>query len=55
MDYLAKRDSAWMGKIYEFLGLTVGCLTSETKDEERKKYIIVMLFMELIMNSHSII
>ena len=36
-DYLAKRDSAWMGKIYEFLGLTVGCLTSETKDEERKK------------------
>src|SRR6056300_1122229 len=36
-DYLAKRDSAWMGKIYEFLGLAVGCLTSETKDEERKK------------------
>src|SRR6056300_141103 len=36
-DYLAKRDSAWMGKIYEYLGLTVGCLTSETKDEERKK------------------
>ena len=54
-DYLAKRDSAWMGKIYEFLGLTVGCLTSETKDEERKKYIIVMLFMEPITNSHSII
>jgi preprotein translocase subunit SecA len=36
-DYLAKRDSAWMGKIYKYLGLTVGCLTSETKDEERKK------------------
>ena len=36
-DYLAKRDSEWMGKIYKFLGLTVGCLTSETPDEERKK------------------
>ncbi len=27
-DYLAKRDSEWMGKIYEFLGLTVGCILS---------------------------
>ena len=36
-DYLAKRDAEWMGKIYKFLGLTVGCLTSETLDEERKK------------------
>ncbi len=36
-DYLAKRDAEWMGKIYKFLGLTVGCLTSETPDEERKK------------------
>ncbi len=36
-DYLAKRDAEWMGKIYNFLGLTVGCLTSETPDEERKK------------------
>ena len=36
-DYLAKRDAEWMGKIYKFLGLTVGCLTSETTDEERKK------------------
>ncbi len=27
-DYLAKRDSEWMGKIYEFLGLTVGCVLS---------------------------
>ena len=26
-DYLAKRDAEWMGKIYKFLGLTVGCLT----------------------------
>ncbi len=34
-DYLAKRDSEWMGKIYKFLGLSVGCITSETKHEER--------------------
>ena len=36
-DYLAKRDSEWMGQIYKFLGLTVGCLTNETPDEDRKK------------------
>ena len=36
-DYLAKRDSAWMGKIHEFLGLSVGCLTNDLIDEERKK------------------
>lgn len=35
-DYLAKRDSAWMGKIHQFLGLTVGCLTNDLDDEERK-------------------
>lgn len=36
-DYLAKRDSAWMGKIYEFLGMSVGCITGDIEDEERKK------------------
>jgi len=36
-DYLAKRDSEWMGKIYNFLGLSVGCITNEMSDEERKK------------------
>ena len=36
-DYLAKRDSAWMGKVYKFLGLTVGCITNEMEDAERKK------------------
>jgi len=36
-DYLAKRDSAWMGKIYNFLGLSVGCITNEIDDAERKK------------------
>ncbi|MFV9875049.1 MAG: preprotein translocase subunit SecA [Rickettsiales endosymbiont of Dermacentor nuttalli] len=35
-DYLAKRDSAWMGKLYNFLGLTVGCLIHGITDEERK-------------------
>jgi preprotein translocase subunit SecA len=35
-DYLAKRDSEWMGQIYKFLGLTVGCITHELKPEERK-------------------
>ena len=34
-DYLARRDSAWMGKVHEFLGLTVGCLTNEMMDDER--------------------
>ena len=36
-DYLAKRDSDWMGKVYNFLGLSVGCITNEMEDEIRKK------------------
>ena len=36
-DYLAKRDSDWMGKIYNFLGLSVGCITNDMEDEIRKK------------------
>ncbi len=36
-DYLATRDSEWMGKIYEFLGLSVGCVTPSVNEEERKK------------------
>ena len=36
-DYLAKRDSEWMGKIYKFLGLTVGCINSQTDHEARPK------------------
>ena len=35
-DYLAKRDSAWMGAIYKFLGLTVGCIVHELNDAQRK-------------------
>ena len=36
-DYLAKRDSEWMGKIYERLGLETGCITNELDDNERQK------------------
>jgi len=36
-DYLAKRDSEWMGQIYNFLGLTVGNIVHGLDDEERKK------------------
>ena len=35
-DYLAKRDSEWMGQIYEFLGLTVGCIIHGIYDEDRR-------------------
>ncbi|MEW6685546.1 MAG: preprotein translocase subunit SecA [Candidatus Edwardsbacteria bacterium] len=35
-DYLAKRDTQWMGEIYKFLGLTVGCIQQEMAPEERK-------------------
>jgi preprotein translocase subunit SecA len=35
-DYLARRDSEWMGKIHRFLGLSVGCLTNDLSDDERK-------------------
>ena len=34
-DYLAKRDAEWMGNIYSFLGLRVGCVTSETDHTDR--------------------
>ena len=36
-DYLASRDSEWMGEIYKFLGLSVGCVIPNLEDEERKK------------------
>ena len=35
-DYLAKRDSEWMGQIYEFLGLKVGCIQNQFGDQERR-------------------
>ncbi len=36
-DYLARRDSEWMGKIYEFLGLTVGCIQNDQRPPTRKE------------------
>ena len=35
-DYLAKRDAEWMGKLYSFLGLTVGCVIHGVDNEDRK-------------------
>ena len=35
-DYLARRDSRWMGQVYEFLGLTVGCIVHGLNDQERR-------------------
>ncbi len=35
-DYLAKRDSQWMGKLYTFLGMSVGCIVHGLSEEERK-------------------
>ena len=35
-DYLVQRDSSWMGQIYEFLGLSVGCIQHELSDAERQ-------------------
>ncbi len=36
-DYLAKRDSRWMGQIYELLGLSVGCILHEMTDAQRRE------------------
>ena len=36
-DYLAKRDSEWMGKVFKFLGVSVGCITSDLDDISRKE------------------
>ena len=36
-DYLAKRDSIWMGQVFEFLGLTVGCIQNQMDSFQRRK------------------
>ena len=36
-DYLAHRDAEWMGKVHEFLGLTVGCVLNSMNNDERKE------------------
>ncbi len=35
-DYLASRDAHWMGQVYQFLGLTTGCITHGLTDDERR-------------------
>ena len=36
-DYLAKRDSEWMGKVFNYLGISTGCITNNLDDNIRKK------------------
>ena len=36
-DYLAKRDSEWMGKVFDYLGVSTGCITNDLDDTLRKK------------------
>ena len=36
-DYLASRDAEWMGRVHQFLGLTVGCIQNDMDDVERKE------------------
>jgi preprotein translocase subunit SecA len=36
-DYLARRDAEWMGRVYKFLGLTVGCIVHGLDDDERRQ------------------
>ena len=36
-DYLAKRDATWMGQVFQFLGVSTGCITNDLEDNERKK------------------
>ena len=36
-DYLAKRDSEWMGKVFNYLGISTGCIVNTLEDSERKK------------------
>ena len=36
-DYLAKRDSEWMGRVFNYLGVSTGCITNNLEDVERKK------------------
>ena len=41
-DYLAQRDAEWMGRVYEFLGLSVGCITPGLDDDARRAAYAVM-------------
>ena len=49
-DYLARRDSEWMGKVFKYLGVSTGCITNSLDDADRKKIMHVILLMQQIMN-----
>ena len=36
-DYLAKRDSLWMGKVFNYLGVSTGCITNDLEDQDRQR------------------
>lgn len=54
-DYLATRDSEWMGRLYKFLGLTVGLVVHGMDTEAKKPLIMLISPMVLIMSSVLII
>ena len=54
-DYLARRDSHWMGALFEFLGLSVGCIQNSMPPAERRRCIRKILPMELLLSLGSII
>ena len=50
-DYLAKRDSEWMGKVFNYLGISTGCIVGELEDNAKEKKIIILIsLMQLITN-----
>ena len=49
-DYLAKRDSEWMGKLYKFMGLSVGLVIAGMSPKEKKAAYDCDILMEQIMN-----
>ncbi len=36
-DYLARRDSLWMGKVFNYLGVSTGCITNDLEDQDRQR------------------
>ena len=54
-DYHSQRDSEWMGHLYKWLGLTVGCLKNMMPPSERRQMYSCDITMELILNLDSII
>ena len=49
-DYLAKRDSEWMGKVFNYLGISTGCITNELDDAKEKKITILISLTQQTMN-----